>query len=558
MRIRRLVVVHGASGDLFFRKLLPALYTLYCQYGDKVLFDYFGTGSKFKSTEEFQSRIRDTLLGMKLESRLGVSTFVNSFRWIEGRCSEEEGALRIRDAIFNYREQCPDARELHYFSLWPGAFEDTLKNYLKFEIVTPEKVSNWDPQKVQIVLEKPLAETVEQADTLMHCMNDLAGKDAVNEVFVAYDHYLFKNGVWGILVWRFANHISEPTHNWEKISSIIVRANERVTVGDRGGYVGAVMDMISNHLFTVYGLLRVGHPLKKGERFYLNGSWQESSSDECLDANWLHPRMLNIAKELQNPDVFVRLDLARYHKGTVKVLSPNSMEHFQDLPGFVEAGGSPQVETAARLVLKPGVPLLDNRSDRWGQTTHFVLESAKGTPCKETSYDINYRKVPEQFFKGSPFDMSFLEPNMRSIIIEKEKRTEFAPGKFRDEKFWGDSRLTMVPGPHFPQMEPRRVESLVPLPDVGDGYPQALTELLVPKRLQSGEVQEVSQMVRSLCLLPAEVQLNVIKAVVPRLEEARADSESWTEYAVGTLPVWPDFSEPKTRQKQAGNRLVTV
>jgi glucose-6-phosphate 1-dehydrogenase len=541
-KIRRLVVIHGASGDLFFRKLLPAFYSLYCKYGDRVSLDLLGTGNKFSSSEEFREKILEALNGMELEYRHAIPSFVTCFDWVKGRCSEAMGAKKIADAIDAYRIWHPNAKELHYFSLWPEAYVPTLGHYLNLGLVTPEKVKDWPASKVQIVLEKPLAESVDQTDSLRNMMKELVGDKKVNEVFVAYDHYLFKNGVWGILVWRFANHISEPTHNWQKIKSINIRAHERVTVGARNGYVGAVMDMIANHLFAVYGLLRVGHPLKKGEKHFMDGEWLESPNDECLDANWLHPRMESISRELLNPGVFVGLDLARYTRGELDVLTNDGRLVKEEVPGFLEAGGNPLIETGARLVLRPGVSLDTNPCDRWGKAVPFSLESAKGTRDKETSYGISHRGVPSQFFTGSPFDPDMLIDNARSIIIEREKFQEITPDCFKRMRVWGDSRLTMVPGSSFPQMEPRRVDSLVELPEVGDGYPQAMTELLIPHALQRGHDREEGQMVRSLCLLPAEVQLNVIRAVVPKLVEARNDPDTnWIEYPVGTLPKWPEI-----------------
>jgi glucose-6-phosphate 1-dehydrogenase len=535
---------------LFDRKLLRALFSVVANYGARVLLDVIGTGTSYANTEAFRAHVREVLEHATWAQRVLIDDFLEKLLYVHGRCTDKEGAKRIAEAIMAYRAEHPAARELHYFAIWPKYFVPTLERYVENNVLSPVLVKHWvqngEGSRVKVVLEKPLAETVSQACALESQLGKTVGRDNVRLVFRAYDHYPFKNGVWGILVWRFGNHISEPTHNHAKVAYIGGYAYERVRVGKRNGFVGQVMDMLANHLMSIYGFLRVGHPRRAGDHHFVNGSWQDVLETECLDANWLHGRLISIANELQNPGVIVQLDLARYTKGVEQFIGAGGKLETIEVPGYLqEDEANPLIETGGRLVLRPGVPLAIDPSDRWGQETIFALASAKGTAVKKTAYDIVYRDVPKHFFAKGPFRRqgNLLVPNERGIVIEEERFVEVSRDKFELQRFWGDSRQTMVPGAEHLSMEPRTAEHFVPLPDVGDGYPQAMVELLVPEGIRSSEDAGEAE-VASLCLFPAEFQLAVIKTIVPLLEKAREQKERWVEYPAGTIPVWPEIKVP--------------
>lgn len=360
------IVIFGASGDLTVRKLIPALYHLYLAGQMPTPFRVIGFARREKSDDGFREELSD---GLKRFSR----TAVNSKKWAEfaanvsycrGDFSDDSGFNDLRSQL----EQMPDERLrrnlLIYLATSPSQFVEVLEKCNGVGLLDSGGESEfWQ----RVVVEKPFGTDLDSA----HQLNSELLRFVHERQIYRIDHYLGKETVQNILVFRFSNSIFEPLWNRQSIDHVQITVSEEMGVGGRGGYYeesGALRDMVQNHLLQVLSLVAMEPPVS------LDG---EAIRDEKV-------KLLKSIRALRKEDVAKQVVRGQYFAG-------QSGDELR--PGYRQeekVAKNSNVETFVAIKL-----LIDNW--RWSGVP-FYLRTGKNLPLSASEIRIQFRPSPNVLF----------------------------------------------------------------------------------------------------------------------------------------------------------------
>ncbi len=250
-----LFVIMGATGDLMGRKLLPALYHLRQRNLLPEHSVVLGVAVETNLNDEsFRIRVRDELIasGVPKEELIGKFTGQNLFYYglPQDHAAGFQGLAERVKAIEKERN-LPGNRVL-YLALPPEAFPPVIEGLGSAGL-------NKSAGYTRIVIEKPFGHDLESAESLNECAHKYFSEDQIYRI----DHYLGKETVQNILVFRFANSLFEPLWNRDRIASIEITAAESLGIEHRARYyegAGALRDMIQNHITQLFTLTAMEVP----------------------------------------------------------------------------------------------------------------------------------------------------------------------------------------------------------------------------------------------------------------------------------------------------------
>jgi glucose-6-phosphate 1-dehydrogenase len=251
------VVILGASGDLTQRKLVPALFRLACAGCMSRHFSVIGVGRTRLTDAEFRARMKD---GASTSKEIGEFTeaewrdFEARLEYLVGALDEKETYRRIAERLQALNASGASNNRLFYCATPPSLVPAVLRALEAAHLADEE--SGWS----RIVVEKPFGRDLESARAL---------NDAIAAVFAEHqvyriDHYLGKETVRNILVFRFGNTLFEPVWNRNYVEYVEITAAESVGIGSRAGYyeqAGALRDMVANHLLQLVALTAMEPPV---------------------------------------------------------------------------------------------------------------------------------------------------------------------------------------------------------------------------------------------------------------------------------------------------------
>ncbi len=244
-------VIFGASGDLAKRKLLPAIYELYCSDLLPEAFAVLGVSRTEFSDEAFREEVfrENEFIEDSKGGDFAEKLFYEPIDTLEGaEYRKVRERLEQLDADLG-----TSGNYLFYLSVPPRLYTEIPK------FLADEGLNKNGDGFRRLIIEKPFGYDTESA---LHLNNSLQQYFSEDQIF-RIDHYLGKETVQNLLVTRFANGIFEPLWNRNYIHHIEITSAENIGVGGRGGYYdssGALRDMVQNHLLQIVAHIAMEPP----------------------------------------------------------------------------------------------------------------------------------------------------------------------------------------------------------------------------------------------------------------------------------------------------------
>jgi glucose-6-phosphate 1-dehydrogenase len=254
------VVIFGATGDLTRRKLVPALYNLAHEGRLPASFAVVGFARRGKTDAEFRAELKE---GVEKYSRFHPinpavwENFAQGFFFHRGDYHDAESYRSLAKRLEELdKSRGTSGHRLFYMSTPPSEFEPIARQLGASGLVQPVR-DGADSQRV--IVEKPFGRDLE---TARHLNSVLTGVFDERQIY-RIDHYLGKETVQNILVFRFANEIFEPLWNAKYVDHVQMTVAESLGVEGRGGYYessGALRDMVQNHMMQLLALMAMEPP----------------------------------------------------------------------------------------------------------------------------------------------------------------------------------------------------------------------------------------------------------------------------------------------------------
>ena len=360
------IVIVGASGDLTARKIVPALFNLYLNGGLPDPFLVVGCARTELNHQAFRDRMKNALksaniLDVQKWQGFSTSLYYKSIDYDE-LASFTALARFLRDLD---KKSGTGGNRVFYLAIPPSLYKSTAQMLGKADLsVEDNKGNNW----TRIVVEKPFGRDLDTAIDLDRSLHEHFQEHQIFRI----DHYLAKETVQNILMFRFANAIFEPIWNRRYIAHVNITAAETLGVEHRSGYydqAGVLRDMFQNHMMQLLSLTAMEPPsLFEADRV----------RDEKV-------KVYRTIRPFPTSNLQDYLLLGQYGAGT---LNGKRVPAYRDEPGI-----DPESLTPTFAMMKV---FLD--SWRW-QGVPFYLTSGKRLAKKLTEITIQFKEVPHSLFR---------------------------------------------------------------------------------------------------------------------------------------------------------------
>ena len=367
------IVIFGASGDLTQRKLMPALFSLACEGLLPEQFNIVGVARSDMNHEAFRDHIKK---GVSAHSRLkpkgeNWDNFAKRLFYVPLQYDEPAGYKNLSDFLNHIDQDVGGACNILFYLSTPPLLYPVIPQMLGQVGLLHEADGHWR----RIIIEKPFGHDLASAIALNHTLHEVCQEEQIYRI----DHYLGKETVQNMLVFRFANAIFEPLWNRNYIDHVQITVAETVTLGSRAGYydtAGVLRDMFQNHIIQLMTLTAIEPPAE------LNAT---SLRDEKV-------KVLKAIRPIKPEEIKQQTLRAQYRT-------------YRD-----EKGVAHRTRTATYAALKL---YIDNW--RWRKVP-FYLRSGKALADKVSEISIQFRHVPHLMFPQ--VNGQLLPPNVLTLTIQ--------------------------------------------------------------------------------------------------------------------------------------------
>jgi glucose-6-phosphate 1-dehydrogenase len=380
------VVIFGASGDLAHRKLVPALYNLAVGAHLPAAFGIVGVSKSEYSHGEFAKDMREAVGKFSRTKPIDEEVwqdFAQGMRYVAGSFDAPETFAKLRKELDDLdKARATRGNRLYYFATPPSTFPVLLKGLKAAGLIN----APLDPSFTRVVIEKPFGRDLASARALNRLVLETCDERQVFRI----DHYLGKETVQNLLVFRFGNSIFEPVWNNRYVDHVEITAGEELGIEARGRYyeeAGILRDMIQNHVLQLVCLSAMEPPV-------------------AFDADAVRDEKIKVLRAIEvfeTPEQVARnVVLGQYTAGSIAGM---------DVPGYQQEKDVAQGSRTPTFVALR----LNIRSWRWDGVP-FYIRSGKRMPKRATEIAVHFRPLPH-----SLFGQGRSQPNVLVIRVQPQE-----------------------------------------------------------------------------------------------------------------------------------------
>jgi glucose-6-phosphate 1-dehydrogenase len=376
------VVIFGASGDLTKRKLLPALFHL--EQSGLLPKDFSVVGvARRPLQDEFAKEMREGILqfgGVK-EGDAKLDEFMKKISYHAMNFDDPEGYGKLKSLLEDIDEKKGTrGNRLFYLATAPEYFADIIEQLGGHGMAKPPK------GKVHVIIEKPFGHDLESARKLLDEVNQVFAEDQIFRI----DHYLGKETVQNILVFRFANGIFEPVWNRNYVDHVQITAAEDIGIEGRGPFyekAGALRDVVQNHVMELLSFVALEPPVS-------------------FEADAMRREKVKVWRSVQPIHV---MDVVRGQYGP-------GITDGKPVKGYrQEDRVDPNSSTETYAAVKLGI-----ENWRWAGVP-FYLRAGKRLAKRATEITIQFKQPPQLLFKNQSGPCKELQPNLITMRIQPDE-----------------------------------------------------------------------------------------------------------------------------------------
>lgn len=379
-------VIFGAAGDLAHRKLFPALYNLMVDHWLPSDCRIVGVARRPYTDDEFRTEVgADIKKYSRREPEPAVlESLMQNTSYLTADFDDPSQYATLKKLLQDPQQKFPQ-NYLFYLATPPSAYPVIAAQLGAAELSQPTDSSeNW----VRMIVEKPFGHDLDSAVALNNDLHQVFEESQIYRI----DHYLGKETVQNILVFRFANGIFEPLWTRQYIDNVQITVAESLGVAGRGSYydnAGAIRDMIQNHMLQLVSLIAMEPPV---------AFEADAVRDEKV-------KVLRSIRPFSTRDVADFTVRAQYEKGSIDG---------ELVPGYLD---EPDIASDSRTDSYVALRLLiDNW--RWAGVP-FYLRTGKRLAKRATEIAIQFKTAPHRFF--SQTETPELSPNLLTLKIQPDE-----------------------------------------------------------------------------------------------------------------------------------------
>jgi glucose-6-phosphate 1-dehydrogenase len=377
-----ILVIFGASGDLTKRKLVPALYDLACAGCMAPNFEVLGVSRTATTDDAFRTTMHESTMKSR-DTREFTDTcwesFANRLHYFQGDINEHEFYGRLKQKLEEMTKNGSSSNYLFYVSTPASLAAPIVEGLGSVGLNKHEK--SW----TRIVLEKPFGRDLRSA----HELNEIVASVFDEEQVYRIDHYLGKETVQNMLVFRFGNSIFEPVWNRNYIDYVEITAAEPLGVESRAAFyeeTGALRDMMANHLLQLLTLTAMEPPV-------------------AFDANSVREQKVAVLRSIWP------MTLEEVARKTVRGQYGAGAINGQPVIGYRdEPGVDPKSTTETFAAVE-----LHVNNWRWAGVP-FFMRSGKRLPRPVTEIRVHFKRTPQALFASTTDEQ--IEHNVVTLRIQ--------------------------------------------------------------------------------------------------------------------------------------------
>ncbi len=382
------MVIFGATGDLTHRKLLPALYNLALEHPLPAGFSVIGFARRPYNDDVFRKQALDSINQFSRQKPVNPQvweSFESGIYYLQSDFNDPQGYVKLAEKLNELdKTRGTGGNRIFYLSTPPSQYPEIIQQ-LGAVGLNRNRKGGW----TRIIIEKPFGHDLASAKELNRQVARVFREEQVYRI----DHYLGKETVQNILVFRFANGIFEPIWNRRYVDHVQITVAENIGLEGRATYYeesGAIRDMVQNHVLQLLTLVAMEPPV-------------------AFDANEVRNEKVKVLHALQpliGPEVLTNTIRAQYGPGWT---------HGEKVKGYREEPGvAPTSITETYVSMKVSID-----SWRWAGVP-FYLRTGKHLPKRVTEIAIQFKQPPLMLFKKSDAHGQ-VEPNILTLRIQPDE-----------------------------------------------------------------------------------------------------------------------------------------